>query len=538
MQTDFKIEHNYLLFPVSQTAKGKRIMLLDENGEIVLELHMLLDLIDPDCVVPYPVNRLKGKTFRIVIEPFMAFLPAQTDFMEVASEKEQYRPKIRFSPRYGWLNDPNGLVYANGVWHLFFQLQPFFKVPFDEAGFCSMHWGHAISNDLFHWVEQPIALYPDALGAMFSGSAIVDFDNRLGLRQGNTETIVLFYTANGSVSKRATSKKSVQCMAYSTDNGKTFQKYAGNPLLEEIEPENRDPKVVYHKATDSYVMTFYAGDQKKGNFLVYVSQNLKDWKRAEDIIVNGRECPDFFPMEYKGEEKWVFTTANSHYVIGEFDGYHFTQETAMQPLILGDQYAGQTWSNTGKRRIQLRVQSGGRIPGKCFNRAMSIPCELTLLEQEDPPRLACQPVKEIETLYESCVIAGEVTDCYTKKLAPGAYDIQMKLHCSPVGTLTIALFGTEITIDFGEQTLRFNQRNVEKIRLNRTVNHQIRIVYDTTLVMLFIDEGKSCMEYFDLLDENLSYFSIHMDQNVSVESVTMNKLRQTCCLSNRFAPKP
>jgi len=533
MKTYLQIKHDYLLFPVSQEAKGKRIMLLNEKGEIVLELHMLVDIIDPDCVVPYPVKQLKGKTFRIVTEPFMEFIPEQTDLVESALRRERYRPKIRFSPSYGWLNDPNGLVYANGVWHLFFQLQPFFKVPFDEAGFCSMHWGHATSNNLFHWIEQPIALYPDTLGAMFSGSAIVDFDNRLGLKQGNTETIVLFYTANGSVLKRSPSKKSVQCMAYSTDNGKTFQKYAGNPLLEEIEPENRDPKVVYNEVTDSYVMIFYAGDQKKGNFLVYVSQNLKDWKRAEDIIVNGRECPDFFPMEYREKEKWVFTTANSNYVIGEFDGHHFTQETAEQLLILGDQYAGQTWSNTGNRRIQMRVQFGGRIPGKYFNRAMSIPCELTLLEYENVPRLACQPVKEIETLYESCIIVHNPTGSYIKRLDAGAYDIQVELQCFNIGIITIALFGTKITIDFEEQTLCYGKKNEAKIQLkNGTINHQIRIVYDTTLVMLFIDEGISCMEYFDILDENLSYFSIHMDKNVEIKKLKINKLRQTCWLSN------
>ena len=312
---------------------------------------------------------------------------------------EVYRPQFHFSPKKNWTNDPNGLVYYKGTWHLFFQHNP------KGIEWGNMTWGHATSPDLVHWTELGLAIEPDELGTIFSGSAVVDWNNTSGLQTaradaaradaGDEKVLCAFYTAAG--------KPFTQCMAYSNDAGKTWVKYERNPIIPNIAGDNRDPKVIWHEPSKKWVMALYLVDN---DFAILGSTNLKEWNLLQRFTIPGSsECPDFFSMTVLGksdETKWVFAPADGNYLIGSFDGTAFTPEQDKQEADWGKNfYACQTYSDApGGRRIQIAWMKGGKYPGMPFNQQMSFPCELTLQSFPEGLRICRNPVKEIELLRE------------------------------------------------------------------------------------------------------------------------------------------
>ena len=234
---------------------------------------------------------------------------------------ETYRPQFHFTARAGWLNDPNGMVYYGGEYHLFFQHNPF--------GLTSgnLTWGHAVSRDMVHWTQIENAITPDERGPIWSGSAVVDWNNTTGLATGTEKPLIALYTAAGDTSPESKGQPFTQRLVYSLDKGRTWTKYANNPVLNQLRGGNRDPKVVWHEPTKHWIMALYLD---KEDFGLFTSPDLKTWKQIQTLTVPGSsECPDFFPMPVQGEpnlHKWVFTGANGHYLIGTFDGTKFTPE--------------------------------------------------------------------------------------------------------------------------------------------------------------------------------------------------------------------
>jgi sucrose-6-phosphate hydrolase SacC (GH32 family) len=286
------------------------------------------------------------------------------------------------------------MVYFNGEYHLFFQHNPY------GWGWGNMHWGHAVSKDLVHWEELGDKLLPDAMGPMFSGSAVIDWNNTSGFGKDGKPPMVLIYTAAGN--------PTVQGIAYSTD-GRNFTKYSGNPVLPQITGGNRDPKVLWHAPTKQWVMVLYVELQGKHTIHFFNSPNLRDWKLAsitEGIPGSGYlyECPDFFELPVdnnSSEKKWVLLGANTEYAIGTFDGVNFKAEQTKLPGHRGRGfYAPQTFSDiptTDGRRIQIGWFQTP-TPGMSFNQSMTIPLELKLQRTSDGPRLTFTPVKELESL--------------------------------------------------------------------------------------------------------------------------------------------
>src|SRR5207249_4140580 len=227
---------------------------------------------------------------------------------------ETYRPQFHFTAQQNWHNDPNGLVYYKGEYHLFFQHNPF------GINWGNMTWGHAISRDLVHWEQIANAIEPDRLGTIFSGSAVVDWKNTAGFQTGKEKPLEAIYTAAGDTSPESKVQPYTQCIAYSNDRGRTWTKYAGNPVLKHIVGGNRDPKVVWHEATHRWILALYLDGDK---FAFFSSPDLKNWAHLHDINVPGcGECPDFFEIPVEGnktERKWVWTAANGHYLVGTFD---------------------------------------------------------------------------------------------------------------------------------------------------------------------------------------------------------------------------
>ena len=289
--------------------------------------------------------------------------------VNIPKEEDQYRPGIHFTPNKGWMNDPNGLVFFDEEYHLFYQHYP------DSNVWDSMHWGHAVSKDLITWEHLPIALFPDELGYIFSGSAIVDSANVSGLGKPEQPPLLAFFTYHQMEDMKAgkTGYQS-QGIAYSLDQGRTWKKYHQNPILEFPSIKDfRDPKVFYHAPSEKWVMVIGSGD----HFKFYNSENLLDWSYASSFGKEIKtelgvwECPDLFPLSYKNEEIWVLLCSLNdggpnggsaiQYFLGSFDGQTFSHKPEYSsneaPLWLDfgkDNFAGVSWSGIPKadgRRI-------------------------------------------------------------------------------------------------------------------------------------------------------------------------------------------
>ena len=333
---------------------------------------------------------------------------------------ETYRPQIHFTPAQNWMNDPNGMVYVDGTYHLFYQYNP------QGNDWGNMSWGHAISTDLVHWTEQAVALTRDELGDVFSGSAVIDKDNTAGF---GANAMVALYTSASDVQQ--------QSIAYSTDGGKNFSRYVGNPVIRNNDDNLRDPKVFWHEETRQWVMALAKGWKMGVEF--YTSPDLKNWTHQSTFFKElvGRpsiqwECPDLIKMD----NKWVLLVSvnpggpilgsGTMYFVGDFDGKTFKADELNYPLWLDygmDNYAGVTWSNTEGRKIMIgwmnNWQYAGNVPCKPWRSAMTLPRELKLIEYNGKPLLANTVVSEIDKIAENWQAAGtelDVKDAYQLRI--------------------------------------------------------------------------------------------------------------------------
>ncbi len=310
------------------------------------------------------------------------------------------RQKIHFSPLRGWINDPNGMFYHNGEWHLFYQYNPY------GAKWDNMSWGHAVSRNLCDWEHLPTVLYPDSLGAIYSGSAVVDKDNTAGFGKG---AVVAIYTS-------AKKKQQRQSIAYSLDGGVSFTKYEGNPVLTSTRRDFRDPKVFWHTPTERWIMVLAAGNAME----IFSSTNLREWhfesRCGEEwgYHTGYWECPDLFELPYKEGSKWVLLCSTPipqkggssvQYFVGDFDGHNFTplnpRKDEAHMLNYGrDYYAAVSWSGVEEsRRVIIGWQNNWRyardLPTNGFRGYMTIPHQLHLTEWCGEPILVATPADEL-----------------------------------------------------------------------------------------------------------------------------------------------
>jgi fructan beta-fructosidase len=318
----------------------------------------------------------------------------QNSQQAVPDDSPQYRPAFHFSPQRNWMNDPNGLVFADGVYHLFFQYHP------DGLTWGPMHWGHATSRDLLHWDEQPIALYPDALGMIFSGSVVIDTDNTSALGSNGKAPWVAIFTHHDPLKEKVGGNvHQYQSIAYSLDNGASWTKYEGNPVLPNPGIKDfRDPKVFWHAETQRWIMSLAAGDR----ILCYASPDLKSWSLESALdsfeIVEGNvlECPDLVALDFEGRKRWVLIVSlvtgapnggcGTRYIVGDFDGHRFVPEHEdIRWLDYGpDNYAGVTFHNTGEQVVLIGWMSNWlyaqAVPTAPWRSAMTLPRELALVD--------------------------------------------------------------------------------------------------------------------------------------------------------------
>ncbi len=413
----FKAEKKYLLLPIEDSGNELRVGISVEN-EKINEFVLRPAQNQIDYWVPLDLSDWQGKEVRLNI-PQMGETaifpekPKQSDTFEF-DQNEKYRPTYHFTPPYGWMNDPNGMVYYGGEYHLFYQYNPF------GTRWQNMSWGHAISNDLIHWEHLPVALMPDSLGTIFSGSAVVDENNIAGFQTGEEKTLLAFYTQSERGGQW-------QSLAYSNDKGRTWTKYAKNPILKHPTASDfRDPKVFWHEAGGKWIMILAVGQVME----IYSSVNAIDWTYESNFgegygSHNGVwECPDLFelPVEGTNEKRWVLICninpggpsggSATQYFIGNFDGKTFTCDSRKEEtywLDWGkDHYALVSWSDVPKedgRRIGIAWMNNWEyandLPTVNFRSAMSIPRELKLIKQDGHYLLTNYPVKETEILRTS-----------------------------------------------------------------------------------------------------------------------------------------
>lgn len=401
---------------------------------------------------------------------------------ENAYYTEPHRPQFHFTPEKMWMNDPNGMVFYEGEYHLFYQHYP------DSNVWGPMHWGHAVSRDLVHWQHLPIALYPDSLGMIFSGSAVVDWDNTSGLGENGTPPLIAIFTHHQPDWAEAGRQDfQYQSIAYSNDRGRTWTKYAGNPVIPNAEKirDFRDPKVIWHEASQQWIMVFAAQDHVK----LWASPNLINWTHLSDF---GREwgshggvweCPDLFPIQVdnSGETKWVMLLSinpggpnggsATQYFVGNFDGKTFTLDPAFAPRVSGekavwldygrDNYAGVTWSDVPKedgRRIFLGWMSNWDyatvVPTQAWRSAMTLPRQLILKKAADGLRLFSLPVEELKVLRGAVyaadpqTIGGELDLSSQIGFPPSQMEVLLEVEL-PEGAGTD--FGVALSNSKGEQ---------------------------------------------------------------------------------------
>jgi len=468
--------------------------------------------------------------------------------------QEPYRPQFHFSPKEHWMNDPNGMVYSNGVYHLFYQYYP------DSTVWGPMHWGHATSKDLFHWEHKPIALYPDSLGYIFSGSAVVDKKNTSGFGRNGQPPLVAIYTYHDPVGEKAGKiDYQTQGIAYSLDNGNTWTKYPGNPVLKNPGIiDFRDPKVMWHEAGKKWIMTLAVKDHIR----FYSSPDLKNWNEesqfGKELGAHGGvwECPDLFSMDENGKKIWVLIVninpggpnggSATQYFLGDFDGKTFTpSHKDTRWLDYGpDEYAGVLWNNVGNRRLFLGWMSNWLyatvVPTVKWRSAMTIPRDLKLMQVGNEIYLASVPSPEIKKIQVKPITYLNIQPAQPVliRTKEGELDLLCRLDLSVEKLCDVSVV---VSNDLGEKVIIGFDKSRNQFFIDRTQSGKVEfhkefasryfaprfstsqkmnltLILDVSSVELFADDGLSVMT--GIFFPTKPFHQIHLE---SSDGGTINK---------------
>jgi fructan beta-fructosidase len=426
------------------------------------------------------------------------------------------------------MNDPNGLVYYGGTYHLFFQYYPYSTV------WGPMHWGHAASRDLMHWKEYPIALYPDSLGYIFSGSAVLDQNNSSGFGTRGVLPLIAMFTQHDPAGENKRVNYENQSLAYSLDSGLTWQKYRGNPVLKNPGiTDFRDPKLIWFAPGHKWILALAARDR----VIFYSSQDLRHWKNesefGKDQGAHGGvwECPDLFRLKQGNSSKWVLLVSvnpggpnggsGTQYFLGSFDGTRFvTSDKNIRWLDYGpDDYAGVTWSNTGDRRIFIGWMSNWQyanlIPEGSWRNAMTIPRNLVLDQIGGTHWIRSEPVPELWALAKKTIVEEDIRPGEFRLPAGPGKEFQLpcivQLYFDTLSDMSVEIgsrMGHKIVIGYSTKGKNFYvdrsqsgathfsevfARKSIAPRLSKEPQESITLILDFSSVELFADHGLTAM---------------------------------------------
>ncbi len=495
----------------------------------------------------------------------------------VQGPEEAHRLQFHFTPPAKWMNDPNGMVFHKGEYHLFYQHNP------DNIVWGPMHWGHAVSKDMIHWEHLPIALFPDSLGAIFSGSAVVDLKNTSGLGTTENPPMVAIFTYHLEVpEKEEMSYTQTQGLAFSVDNGRTWTKYKANPVLPNPGIRDfRDPKVMWHEEGQRWIMTLAVAD----HITFFSSPNLIDWKKESefgiDIGAHGGvwECPDLFEIQVDGsqQKKWVlFVSINpgapnggsgTQYFVGDFKNGKFTMDQQFGSAVgtegiwidYGrDNYAGVTWANVPEedgRRLFMGWLSNwdyaSVVPTEKWRSAMTVARELSLVNTVNGLRIASKPVKELQSIFgASQNIANltindslDVTESFP--ISSPSFSLELDVETeNDTTSFSIELYnnlGQKMVIGYDAKSKRYftDRTNAGRNAFSENFpgvhygprnaegnKFPIKILVDVASMELFADEGKTAMTDIFFPDEVFKYFKIHTaNGTVKIKSGNITELK-------------
>lgn len=477
------VKENYMLLPVQDDAPEGKICIVRNNVQEGTLMNVRLARERVDSYVPFELSAYKGQHISIDIQgvPANALCWKELKMSDSfdMTNKEKFRPVYHHTPAYGWMNDPNGMFYKDGVYHLYFQYNPYGSV------WGNMHWGHSTSTDLMHWKFEGCTIVPDAWGAIFSGSCVVDHENTAGFGK---EAVVAFYT---SAKSTPWGDVQSQSMAYSLDNGKTFVKYEGNPILTSSEKDFRDPKVFWYAPGKHWVMILAVGQHME----IYSSVNLKEWKKESEFgAMQGAhggvwECPDLveIPVEGTREKKWVlicnlnpggpFGGSAAQYFVGSFDGKKFVNESPTQTKWMDwgkDNYATVTWNNAPDGRCialgwMSNWQYANNVPTRQYRSANTLARDLTLYREGQELYLKSTPSVEVKKARGKKVSIPsfrvsekhEIVNLFEEK--QGAYEVEILIQNAGASKIAFCLLN-----DKGEKVSMYYDLNRKQFVMDRS----------------------------------------------------------------------
>ena len=500
--------YKYVLLPVEERAENASVRVIGKDNQSYRRPNVRLSVDHVDYYVPLEIK--DGQTLDIifhgdrrtkgVLKEFACWKEMKFSNTFDTSNVERFRPEYHHSPVYGWMNDPNGMFYKDGEWHLYFQYNPFGSL------WENMTWGHSVSKDLVHWEALPNAIEADAIGTIFSGSCVVDTRNSAGFGKN---AIIAYYTS--------AAEAQTQSMAYSTDGGRTFTKYEKNPVITSDIPDFRDPNIFWYEPTQKWIMILAAGQEMQ----FYSSPNLKEWTFESSF---GRqygnhggvwECPDMMqlPVRGTGQQKWMlvcninpggpFGGNATQYFVGQFDGHKFTCESKPEVtkwMDYGkDHYATVSFSNAPENRHVVLAwmsnwQYANQVPTHQFRSANSIPRDLDLFTDGEETYCGVIPSKEMLALRGNKV----------KKLSD-ACELVIDIKSSMELTLSNTN-GEEVTMRYDAQQQTFSMDRTKSgdcsfseafPTVTTAPTHgamkQLRIFIDRCSIEAFAADGKMAM---------------------------------------------
>ena len=477
------VTEDYLLLPIQDDAPEGKICIVKDNEQKGTLMNVRLARERVDSYVPFALSAYKGQHISIEIqgvpETALCWKELKLSGSFDMANKESFRPVYHHTPAYGWMNDPNGMFYKDGVYHLYFQYNPYGSV------WGNMHWGHSTSTDLMHWKFEGCAIVPDAWGAIFSGSCVVDHENTAGFGK---EAVVAFYT---SAKSTPWGDIQMQSMAYSLDNGKTFTKYEGNPILTSSEKDFRDPKVFWYAPGKHWVMMLAVGQHME----IYSSVNLKEWKKESEFgAMQGAhggvwECPDLveIPVEGTREKKWVLICnlnpggplggSAAQYFVGSFDGKKFVNESPTQTKWMDwgkDNYATVTWNNAPDGRCialgwMSNWQYANNVPTRQYRSANTLARDLTLYREGQELYLKSTPSVEVKKARGKKVSIPsfrvsekhEIVNLFEEK--QGAYEVEIVIQNAGASKIAFCLLN-----DKGEKVSMYYDLNRKQFVMDRS----------------------------------------------------------------------
>jgi fructan beta-fructosidase len=524
---------SFLQVPVKNGARKTAFEILD-NGQLVrtFEAELAIDGA-PDWWASDDITALHGKTLTVSCKDFLPQaladkLPAlfqQTDkpSFEDNLYHEAYRPQFHFTVRRGWNNDPNGLVYYNGEWHMFFQ-----KIPFGLAvgDFRYMQWGHAVSTDLFHWTELPPAIYPVTSG-IYSGGAFVDHGNKSGFGKNGEDPLIVSYTGDG------------ERVAVGSGRALELKDIPEDPILKH---KGRDPTIFRYEPGNKWIMIVYEEAEQTG-YAVYDSTDLKKWRRLF-CIEGGHECPQFFEMPIEGEKekKWVvygavrkpvegsseFRFMRSAYMVGTFDGEKFVPETEFLKGVSGPAYyAAQTFANAPDgRRVMVGWLQGALYPGMPFTQGITLPMELKLRRTPEGLRMFFNPVPELDKLrgqtFEGKDLTASDANALLQKTTAELLDVDLTLSAGKSGTATLWVRGNPIT--WNSQTGDLSCRGTSaKLAPASVLN--LRVIIDRSVLEIFPDHGVTGMSFGGNIYTSKDPLKLELPDEGRVQSLRISELK-------------